>query len=553
MAALCIATAAHADTLLSESFTAGERLTQNLPDTVAWYTAYASSGISDSSGDLVSADNRHTLAYFTDAGAPVELGENDSLTLTFSFSLDTPAAVYTGFRIGLFDSQNNRIAADNMGSSAAAFSNYTGYAAFLHIQQGSAMQFHKRTGGLSSKLIHASDPFTALTGSLGTGTTFVSGQEYTGTLTLLRTASGMKMSCSVAGEDGYSAEYTDISAPSATFDTLVFYGAGSAVDGYTLTNVEITHTDFSGTLLLNETFVAGERLTENLPDTAAWYTAYASTAISDSTGDLVSSENRHIFAYFTESGSPQSLEVGESLTADMVFSLDTPAASTGGFRIGLFNSGGTRVATDNAGFSNDGFIDYTGYASFLNLQAASAMRLKQRTAGIGGKLINSDDSFTDLTGSMGTGTNFVSGQSYRLLLSVERIESGMVISAAIDGVDGYAATVTNTSAKIETAFDTLVVFGSSTALDGFTLTSVTISASSQAVELSAFPIEAQTTGSDTVISWEAIDGATYVLQRSFDLTDGSWSNIIEGISGAGPLSITNSSTEPVAFYRIAAQ
>ncbi|QHI69182.1 hypothetical protein [Tichowtungia aerotolerans] len=58
------------------------------------------------------------------------------------------------------------------------------------------------------------------------------------------------------------------------------------------------------------------------------------------------------------------------------------------------------------------------------------------------------------------------------------------------------------------------------------------------------------TGSDVVVSWQGVNGLSYTLQRTTNLVAGSWSNVVEGLSGAGALWATNETTEPVAFYRI---
>lgn len=543
----------NAGVLLSESFISGERLTQNLPNTAAWYSAYASSGISDSSGDLVSLNNRHTLAYFTDPGAAQELAVGDTLTVDFSFSLDTPALSHTGFRVGLFDSGGDRISADNGGSSAEVFSNYTGYASFFNLQASSAMRVEERNSGLSSKLIHAGDSFTDHTGSQGAGTTFVSGQVYAGTLILQRLSSGVRIQCSVDGEADYGVEYIDSTDLKTAFDTFVIYASSSAVVGYTLTAVDVTYTESTGDLLLSETFVPGDRLTNSLPETAAWYTAYASTGISDSTGDLVSANNRHTLAYFTGSGSPQLLNVGDSIAVNFTFLLDTPLTITTGFRVGLFNSGGTRISGDNAGASATEFLDYSGYAAFFNLQAATAMRLEERSSGIGSKLIHSGDSYTDHTGDVGTGTTFVSDQVYSAVLSLLRTESGVQISASVEGETGYSALYEDTTGSIETAFDTFVIFASSTAVSGYTLKRVDVAYSP--VTGGAAPgaaILTLTVGEGTVIigSTNLTLAAQNQLQSKVGLNDIAWDDIGGPVTGVSETNWVVTASNTAAFYRV---
>lgn len=226
--------------------------------------------------------------------------------------------------------------------------------------------------------------------------------------------------------------------------------------------------------LLSETFISGERLTQNLPNTAAWYSSYSS-GYSDSTGDLVSLANRHLLTYFTGSGSPQQLGVGDSLTVSFTFSLQTPVstAAYGAIGFGLFNSGGSRISADNHGTSNTAFTDYSGYASFMNINASSAMKLAERNIS-GVKLINSYDSYTR-TGSLGSGTDFINNQDYTMVFDLTRTADGMEVSAALSGVTGFSGLNTYTTG-IETAFDTFAIYVPSAYADGYTLKSVDITA-----------------------------------------------------------------------------
>jgi hypothetical protein len=61
-------------------------------------------------------------------------------------------------------------------------------------------------------------------------------------------------------------------------------------------------------------------------------------------------------------------------------------------------------------------------------------------------------------------------------------------------------------------------------------------------------------GTDAVVGWNGTNTATYAVQRRLDLAAGSWSNIVEDITGVdGVMSVTNATTEPQAFYRIILQ
>lgn len=48
-------------------------------------------------------------------------------------------------------------------------------------------------------------------------------------------------------------------------------------------------------------------------------------------------------------------------------------------------------------------------------------------------------------------------------------------------------------------------------------------------------------------------GGTYAVQRTDDLVYGTWSNVVEGITGEGAINVTNDTTEAQSFYRIILQ
>ncbi len=60
-------------------------------------------------------------------------------------------------------------------------------------------------------------------------------------------------------------------------------------------------------------------------------------------------------------------------------------------------------------------------------------------------------------------------------------------------------------------------------------------------------------GSSIIASFDGELGGIYALQRTTDLVLGTWSNVVENISGVGPINVTNDTTEANAFYRIILQ
>lgn len=78
---------------LRERFADGDRTTQNLPDSAAWFTSSGSNNLTATVGQAtqIISSSRTLLAYFTNASAtPVNLGVNQTLTLDFTVQ-------FTGF------------------------------------------------------------------------------------------------------------------------------------------------------------------------------------------------------------------------------------------------------------------------------------------------------------------------------------------------------------------------------------------------------------------------------------------------------------------------
>lgn len=133
------------------------------------------------------------------------------------------------------------------------------------------------------------------------------------------------------------------------------------------------------TVLLNDTFADGDRTTQNLPASAAFYQGGSSV---NQSLDVVSQTLQYSFdntsgqlgqyvVYFTAEGSPVSLNVGDKLSVSLTFSGDQIVNGADSLRIGLFDSGGSRVSADYSGVANVAFNAYTGYSFFGNMGAGS--------------------------------------------------------------------------------------------------------------------------------------------------------------------------------------
>jgi hypothetical protein len=125
--------------LLNDNFSDGERLTQNPPNSVHWYSGGLSNNVSASSDALVftgdvggstpGSIHGGGLAYFTAAGSPFSLSIGQSMTLSFDYSYGQIDSADWHLEFGLFNSGGARTATDDTGFNSSSFNAYTGYAA----------------------------------------------------------------------------------------------------------------------------------------------------------------------------------------------------------------------------------------------------------------------------------------------------------------------------------------------------------------------------------------------------------------------------------------
>jgi len=116
-------------------------------------------------------------------------------------------------------------------------------------------------------------------------------------------------------------------------------------------------------LLLNDTFSDGERLTQNLPTSARWFTGGATGTVTSSASGLTFTDTSPTKATAMAYFSPSTLSIGQSITLSFNYQFQTVANSDNAFMFGLYNSGGSRLTTDGLGFNNALFNNYTGVAT----------------------------------------------------------------------------------------------------------------------------------------------------------------------------------------------
>jgi pectate lyase/pectin methylesterase-like acyl-CoA thioesterase len=243
--------------LMRERFADGDRTTQILPDSAAWFTSSGSNNLTAIVGQAtqIVSSSRTLLAYFTNATeTPVNLGVNQTLTLDFTVQFtgfDTAAAPGANtFVVGLLRSVANPDATSGTGFIATgppntnarvngdfgsnnpttnAFNNYGGYAAMTYtgLEFGAPVRLYARTG-TSASLLNSTSPFTQFTGAAPTpSTAMITNTDYRGTLTLQNTGGGVNVSYTLrdaaTGNVVMNYSATQAAASFTQFDTAAFF------------------------------------------------------------------------------------------------------------------------------------------------------------------------------------------------------------------------------------------------------------------------------------------------------------------------------------------
>jgi hypothetical protein len=205
LSALAVSPAhAAATVLLADSWATGERHIQQLPTRSAWYASSAER-LTATAGELtgvLDGSSRLWITYFTN-GEPITLAEGETLRVTLRWVADgvNVGNANRGLRVGLFNygAGGSRVFEDGISSSGGNGASVRGY--LLNTNFGptwgldNPLELRRRTALADANLMGSINAFTALTtggGALG-GAAFVSGREYTLTLSVERLATGARL------------------------------------------------------------------------------------------------------------------------------------------------------------------------------------------------------------------------------------------------------------------------------------------------------------------------------------------------------------------------
>lgn len=490
--------------LVDDQFTDLERASQTLPVSMRWNYLGATSASSRFNvvpvvdGRWLQLNGLGTAmmvnSYFTASGSPRSLNVGDSIRLSFQMTVTATPPTPEGLRIGLYNSYGVRPTGDVAATSvldASTYGGYSGYGIYFNpvnpLPSGTInlnIVRKSRTDNFGIPAITSGPILNAGSNAVSTPLGLSANVPFPVVFTVTRTsATQVTISASI---NGRTATATDSSTAFTTgFDTISIFSSSAALpNGQHLRydDVQVVYTPAGGSPVtdLNDTFSDDERITLNPPASARWLTRIQNASANPTTTLSVptagqSNTNRDLIyrshasgltsvAHFTNSGA-LSLADGEAIVARVSLRPGSaPLNAPRGIRLGLFNSQGSRIASDyETGVTSPPagtFEGYRGYTVEFNGGSGAAGTT------VIGKRATSAATLFDTSAYSVIGTSASSGASLsvpywaRVSLRVMRVGERMRIDASVQD-----AWVTVADVAPETfAFDTLALHVAGNAL-----------------------------------------------------------------------------------------
>ena len=247
-----------------------------------------------------------------------------------------------------------------------------------------------------------------------------------------------------------------------------------------------------------QTAAAQTTLLSESSNPATWFNSSSSGTTLASDGKLSVTAGRHALTYFAPSATPQALAAGETLEVTFDLSFTTVGTTSGGFRVGLFDSNGaTRPTANNV---SDGFQGYDGYAFTFTPNPGSgsnSLNLRRRLTSGSDQLLSTIADTTYSVYGSGTSSGSASGQVfqtgtvYAATYSVSR-GSGNALTIDFNVTGGGAGWNFGKSYSItgpnDLAFDAFAVLSVSTGGSNFAIDNLRILHTAASGGLSALEV-----------------------------------------------------------------
>ncbi len=217
----------------------------------------------------------------------------------------------------------------------------------------------------------------------------------------------------------------------------------------------------ANTVLLDDQFTDDDRNNQSLPASARWFyvgEAEAARRLAIPGGGSpelrmeADGDYAQIFGYFTASGSPRTLAVGDSLKLTLRLRLSRLYNQSAGIRFGLFNANGVRATADSSdNVYGNTYVGYRGYFVGFNPGASSTFEIRRRFESTGHSPLLSGGS-TVAASASGVNVGLAANTLFIAELTFTRTAADtMTIVTRVNGVE-LSATDT---AIVATAFDTI--------------------------------------------------------------------------------------------------
>jgi hypothetical protein len=223
----------------------------------------------------------------------------------------------------------------------------------------------------------------------------------------------------------------------------------------------------AGVVVVDDTFADGNSQNQDPANNSLWlFNGRTTTVRTDQPGSVIfdvtptGTNSEAFWAFFTPSGAPVVLGVGDKLSVSVTFSLSGFLANSQDVRWGVFDSQGTRNTANLTGGQNDAtFIGDTGYGlDFFPSGTGAPFVIARRTVLSSANVFNSFGDFTPIPGMGATARQtLVDDAAYTLTYAMERLsDTDTRISTALTGgalPDDFNYVSVETSATPNTSFD----------------------------------------------------------------------------------------------------
>lgn len=195
-------------------------------------------------------------------------------------------------------------------------------------------------------------------------------------------------------------------------------------------------------IVLSEDFSDNDRTNQALPGSSAWFFTRNSTSstLAVSSAALVMSRGgtstaTHILTYFTASGSPVSLQDGETLTISFDLTASVVNNEQNAFQIGVYHSNSSRISNDvSNSLAASAFNNYRGYRASFSAGASSSNNysLYERTGS--STQLQLSGAHSTLGDANTQAINASANTPFAVNFSLARVGDGLIFTSEVNGI-----------------------------------------------------------------------------------------------------------------------